>query len=197
MSGAGRAYHNKMVRSVLALSLCVAALALAEEPQETPQAEDSESPARPDKEKDKDQGLKLNPEGAYGGVTPGTQNLPPRPPKMPLKKGPQRLTWSGFQVKDGVPTVFIEVTGTPDYHVAERPGELVVTLRNTVVPIKNNRRPLRVEAFNTSVKNVETAGKGRDTRVTIRTKDASAPGHKEHVEAAAGGFQMLLIELGK
>jgi hypothetical protein len=136
--------------------------------------------------------IKLN-DGKYGGVAPGAQHLPPHPPRMPLRRGPQRLTWSGFQVKDGVPTVFLEVTGTPDYSVAERPGEVVVTLRNTVIPIKNNRRPLRVEAFGTAVKTVETATHGKETRVLIHTKDTMS--HKERVEPAHGGFQMLLIEL--
>ena len=46
-------------------------------------------------------------EGVYKGVAPGAQALPPHPPQLPLKKGPQRMTWSGFQVQgrraDGVP----------------------------------------------------------------------------------------------
>ena len=70
-------------------------------------------------------------------------------------------------------------------------------LKNTTIPVKNNRRPLKVEAFNTSVQKVEATSKGRDTRVTIRTKDAERPTHKERIEAAAGGFQLLLIELAK
>src|SRR5205814_2231280 len=65
----------------------------------------------------------------YKGVAPGAPALPPHPPRLPLKRGPQRLTWPGFQVKDGVPTVFLEVTGAPDYSVEEAPGAVVVTLR--------------------------------------------------------------------
>ena len=61
-------------------------------------------------------------EGAYKGVAPGAQALPPHPPRLPLKKGPQRMTWPGFQVKDGVPTVFLEVTAAPEYHVEDAPG---------------------------------------------------------------------------
>ena len=83
-------------------------------------------------------------EGNYKGVAPGAQALPPHPPKLPLKKGPQRMTWSGFQVKDGVPTVFLELTSAPEYHVEDAPGEVVVTLKNTVVPLRNNRRALDV-----------------------------------------------------
>jgi hypothetical protein len=133
----------------------------------------------------------------YKGVAPGGPNLPPRAPKLPLKKGPQRLTWSGFQLKDGVPTVFLEVTGTPDYRVDQSGGALTVTLKNTVAPLRNNRRPLKVEYFKTSVKEVDATPKGRDLQVTIRLEGADKPTHKERVEPAAGGFQMLVIEIGK
>jgi len=134
-------------------------------------------------------------DGKYKGVAPGAQALPPHPPKLPLKKGPQRMTWSGFQVKDGVPTVFVEVTSAPEYHVEDAPGEVVVTLKNTVVPLRNNRRPLEVAAFDTAVKEVSTQAKGKDVKVTIKTKGTERPAHHERVEDAAGGFRMLVIEL--
>lgn len=139
--------------------------------------------------------------GRYGGVAPGSQNLPPRPPRLPLKSGPQRLTWPGFQVRDGVPTVFFELTGSPDYQVDATRGAVMVTLKNTVVPLRNNRRPLRVGEFGTAVKQIETQpqkhkrGRGSEVRVVIRTTDASPPLHREHVEPAAGGFQLLVLEL--
>ena len=178
-----------MRRMLLALCLLASTAVAQEEPKE-PASESDSNPAGD--EPPPDGQIKLN-DGKYGGVAPGAQNLPPKAPKMPLKRGPQRLTWSGFQVKDGTPTVFLELTGTPDYNVSERGNEIVVTLRNTVVPIKNNRRPLRVEAFKTPVKTVETATRGKETKVVIHTQNAMS--HKERVEQAAGGFQMLLIEL--
>jgi hypothetical protein len=205
------------MRTVVFALVCLAAPALApralgqEEPAAGPSGDDNEVPGEKsakeppasdgDSEKSekasgaRETGLKLNPGGVYGGVAPGATHLPPKAPRLPLRRGPQRMTWSGFQVKEGVPTVFVETTGVPEYTVAERPGEVIVTLKNTVVPIKNNRRPLRVEAFQTGVKSVDTDQKGKDTRIVIHTKDAGAPSHKERVEAAAGGFQMLLIEL--
>lgn len=131
----------------------------------------------------------------YQGVVPGGQALPPRAPKLPLKKGPQRLTWSGFQVQNGVPTVFLETTGEPQYSVADEPGALTVTLRNTVVPLRNNRRALDVNAFDTAVQAVEAAPKGHDVRVTIKTKGTTKPAHHERVQEAAGGFRLLVIEL--
>jgi hypothetical protein len=131
----------------------------------------------------------------YQGVVPGGQALPPRAPKLPLRKGPQRMTWSGFQVQNGVPTVFLEVTGDPQYSVDDAPGELTVTLKNTVVPIRNNRRALQVAQFDTPVQVVETSSKGHETRVTIKVKGTTKPAHHERVENAAGGFRMLVIEL--
>ena len=139
--------------------------------------------------------MTLNPGESYKGVAPGAPNLPPHPPRMPVKSGPKRLTWSGFQLKDGVPTVFLELTGPPDYQIEDTAKGIVVTLKNTVAPLKNNRRPLRLRFFNTAVKDVEAKGHGRDLRVTIRTDGRIT--HKEHVEPAAGGFQMLLIEIGE
>jgi AMIN domain-containing protein len=134
-------------------------------------------------------------EGTYKGVAPGAQALPPHPPRLPLKKGPQRMTWPGFQVKDGVPTVFLEVTAAPEYHVEDAPGSVIVTLKNTVVPLRNNRRALDVTAFATAVKEVSTQPKGKDVRVTIKTRGGDRPSHHERVEDAAGGFRILVIEL--
>lgn len=134
-------------------------------------------------------------EGSYKGVAPGAQALPPHPPRMPVKKGPQRMTWPGFQVRDGVPTVFLEVTAAPEYHITAAPGEVVVTLKNTIVPLRNNRRALDVTAFDTTVKQVLTQPKGKEVRVTIKTKGGDRPSHHERVEDAAGGFRMLVIEL--
>jgi hypothetical protein len=105
------------------------------------------------------------------------------------------MTWPGFQVKDGVPTVFLEVTAAPEYRVEDGPGSVTVTLKNTVVPLRNNRRALDVTGFATAVKEVSTASKGHDVRVTIKTKGGDRPAHHERVEDAAGGFRMLVIEM--
>src|SRR5690242_9240581 len=99
--------------------LAVAALLLAS-PAFAQSSDDDDQPAattkaQPPSKADTEEGnLNVNEkggaEGGYKGVAPGAQALPPHPPKLPLRKGPQRMTWPGFQVKDGVPTVFLEVT---------------------------------------------------------------------------------------
>jgi hypothetical protein len=133
-------------------------------------------------------------DGKYQGVVIGGDKLPPRAPKLPIKKGQQRLTWSGFQMKDGVPTVFLEVTGRPDYSVQSNGATLVVRLKRTTVHLRNNRRPLRLDAFDTTVKTVTTQPKGRDVEVHIETRTPNQS-HRERIEPAAGGFQLLVIEL--
>jgi hypothetical protein len=194
----------------LLLALCIFAAPVAARAQ-APQADDAETPAAPAADSGKkpetqkttpdkaDPNLSLNGDkpldATYHGVAPGSQALPPRAPKLPLKKGPQRMTWSGFQVQNGVPTVFLELTGEPQYSVDDEPGALTVTLKNTVVPLKNNRRTLDVNAFATEVQAVEASPKGHDVRVTIKTKGTTKPQHRERVQEAAGGFRMLVIEL--
>jgi len=177
-----------MVR--LLLALCLIAVPGSSARAEDKAAKDDDGAASSDEKP-----VTVNPGGEYHGVAPGAQNLPPHPPKLPMRKGPQRLTWSGFQIKDGIPTVFVEVTGSPNYSVEEQKDALVVTLRNTVVPIRNNRRPLRVEEFGTAVKTVETESHGATTRVVIH---GDGPlGHQERIEPAHGGFQLLVIQVNK
>jgi hypothetical protein len=177
--------------SIVVIGLVVCAAAWAQQSED----KDDDKPAAGDEQGNLNVTEKGGAEGTYKGVAPGAQALPPHPPKLPVKRGPQRMTWSGFQVKDGVPTVFLELTSAPEYHVEDAPGEVVVTLKNTVVPLRNNRRPLQVGAFDTAVKEVSTQPKGKDVRVTIKTKGGERPSHHERVEDAAGGFRMLVIEL--
>ncbi len=132
-------------------------------------------------------------EGVYNGVTIGGQNLPPRAPKLPLKTGPQRMTWPGFQVVGGVPTVFLQTTGVPDYAVTDGKGAVVVTLRRTSIKLRNNQRPLKVAEFGTDVTEVSARPRGKDVIVTIKHRGVGA--HRERVEPSAGGFSLLVVEL--
>lgn len=185
-SGAARML-DPMRRILLACVLLGGSVALG--------APDEDDAAAPPAHDNLSLGDKAAPDGTYKGVAPGAHALPPRAPHLPLRHGPQRMTWSGFQVRDGVPTVFVETTALPDYRVEDEPGRVVVTLKNTVVPLRNNRRPLDVSAFQTGVESVETAAHGRDLRVIIKTRGGTRPEHHERVEEAAGGFRMLVIAL--
>src|SRR4051794_7127333 len=54
----------------------------------------------------------------YQGVAPGTDRMPPRAPRLPVK-GPARLTWPGFQVHEGVPTIFLQLSSPVEWEVRE------------------------------------------------------------------------------
>lgn len=133
-----------------------------------------------------------HPEGVYAGVSIGSQNLPPHPPRLPLK-GPARMTWPGFQVRDGVPTVFLQTTGTPNYAVTETPGAIRVVLRGTKIQLRNNRRPLKVAEFGTNVTEIAAAQRGSEVVVTIKHKGEA--GHRERVEPSTTGLQLLVVEV--
>lgn len=177
------------MRLVLAC-LLVSAVALAQE-EASPESSDEKTEAKGNV----NMTAKPSAEGSYKGVALGAPALPPHPPRMPVKKGPQKMTWPGFQVRDGVPTVFLEVTAAPEYHITAAPGEVIITLKNTVVPLRNNRRSLDVTAFDTTVKEIVTQPKGQETRVIIKTRGNDRPEHHERVEDAAGGFRMLLVQI--
>jgi hypothetical protein len=167
---------------------------------DTPPTEDSPPPPVERKAHglhDKGDALRLNGnapagEGNYAGVSLGGQGLPPHPPKLPLK-GQQRMTWPGFQIRDGVPTVFLQTTGAPNYAVADTAGAIRGTLRGTKIQLRNNQRPLKVAEFGTPITEVSAKPHGKDVVVTIKHKGTAA--HREHVEPGAGGFQMLVVEL--
>ena len=132
------------------------------------------------------------PAEAYRGVRPGAPNLPPQT-AHPAPKGPAQLVWVGFEVRVGVPTVFLELTHPVTWKVVEADGRLVVHLRSVTVPLTNNRRPLLVQEFGTAVREVVARARGRDVEVIIRLTHEVA--HREHLEPAAGGYQLLVIEL--
>lgn len=138
--------------------------------------------------------LEINPNQDYQGVVPGSDNLPPKPPKLPVA-GVQRLTWCGFRMVGETPTVFFQTTATPDYQISESKGEVRVTFRNTKLNLRNNGRSLRTEAFQTDVKRVDLKpARGKSLLVRIKTAGSAAPAHREHVESSAGGFSVLTVE---
>ncbi len=132
------------------------------------------------------------PDAPYQGVAPGGAALPPHASR-PGASRPAKMLWPGFQVRDGVPTVFVELTAPVEWSVADSGRGLVYTLKDTTIPLRNNTRPLRVAEFGTDVESVDVRKAGRDVRITIATK--RKVGHLERTEEAAGGYKLLLVEL--
>lgn len=168
--------------------------------EEAPQADaPPESTGKSGKNKPKPGRPNLNMK--YQGVAPGRAELPPHPLKLPLGKGPQRLTWPGFQMREGKPTVFLQLSGPVEYSVKDRPGQLLITLYDTVANVRNNLRPLIVEEFKTPVrrisfeirKAVPKTGQLGAVVVTVAVRGEVA--HQERLDSAENGYSMLLVQV--
>ena len=124
----------------------------------------------------------------------GADRLPPRAkPNRTPKGGAARLTWIGFQQREGVPTVFVQLDKPVAWSLDQSDGKLIYTLVGATVPIPNNRRKLDAKEFGTTVQTVEARRKGRDVEVIISVKGKVA--HFEKNEDGAGGYKFLVIGL--
>jgi hypothetical protein len=150
---------------------------------------EGEEPTLPGSGEERRPALKMR----YKGVAPGRTELPPSPPRLPLSAGPQRMTWPGFQAKDGKATVFLQLSGPVEYSVSERAGALVLTLHDTVVTLRNNLRPLSVEEFRTPVRRISFEARKGTVVVTVGIKGEVA--HQERLEKAENGFSMLILQV--
>src|SRR5947208_11647534 len=104
-----RLLHGPILLPILVLS---SNLAAADPPDgsrgKAPPAEEGYSPSEDEDSDDSAEAVKKAPPlsgPVYQGVTVGSDRLPPKTPK-PSTKGPSRMTWIGFQVRDNLPTVF-------------------------------------------------------------------------------------------
>lgn len=135
--------------------------------------------------------------GHYGGVDLGADHGPPHPSRGG-RGGESQLTWIGFRVDQGVPSVFAELTRPVVWSLDEAAGTLVYTLQQTAIPLANNRRPLDVSQFGTAVQSVVASREGHDVKLVIRFAPAEAggkPAHRERNQDAPGGLKFLVIEL--
>ncbi len=133
-------------------------------------------------------------EGHYQGVVLGADHLPPRAPKLPIKSGPPRIVWTGFQIKEGVPTLFIELTGQVPYRVTDTPQGLAVHLDGAKAPLRNNLRPLRAGFFETAITDVEAKQQGKALVLHVKRRGKGVLTHRERWQEAPGGYQLLLVE---
>lgn len=133
-------------------------------------------------------------EGEYQGVALGSDKLPLRPKSTPPKSGPPRVVWTGFQIKDGVPTLFVELTGQVPYRIEDTPTGLLLHLEGTKATLRNHLRPLRASFFETAITDVEPKQHGKSLVVAIKRRGKGALQHRERWETAPGGYQRLIVE---
>ena len=105
----------------------------------------------------------------YIGVSPGSGNKNPLP--KPESSAPQ-LVWTGFQPSETGGRVFLQTTMPVTYGVKEGGKQLVLTLHNCRVHLKNNERDLNTSFFDTPVAGIKTRQLRREVEVVISLKTA-------------------------
>jgi hypothetical protein len=130
-----------------------------------------ESPAKQDGE----QKIEKEWEAPYGGVTPGGGIAPPEQKRPP--SGLQAITWTGFRLlpEGGGSEVFLQLTGSVTHQEKRKGSRILITLEKTVVPLRNNLRPVIAQSFRgTPVDRFRIRLVGKDqARLEIRLKRKS------------------------
>ena len=147
----------------------------------------------------------VNPEGVYGGVTPGKA---PAPEGKPGKKQARRsggkptVTWVGFQPPGeggGAPRVFVQLTSVVQPTQEVVGDGLVLRLAGARLGPPNITRPLDTTFFQTGVTRVtvrRAKGKSAGVEVYIQTKGKPPGPAATHVETGPDGMSYLFVEVG-
>ena len=122
------------------------------------------------------------PDSLYQGIIPGSrdivEHLKDSIRENSDKKGPNLLTWIGFQAEDKRSRVFIQTARQPSYQVDQRKDgrRVVVTLENTEITTENFRRQIDASYFNRNVQFVGATSVD-DTTVEVRIdiKESESP----------------------
>jgi hypothetical protein len=131
------------------------------------------------------------PVGSYAGVAPGSGNLPPRAPSQPATA--QLMTWPGFQARpDGASRFFLQTTQPVVHDVQRQNRRVVITLRNTQLHLRNNRRTLETLYFNTPVSRMRIQRRGRDLTFVLDLRADVAP--SVSTQTGENGYHYLFVE---
>ncbi len=128
----------------------------------------------------------------YQGVTPGSDNPPPRAEEIPPDA--LMLTWPGFVMrKEGRSCFFIQTSKPVQVATKKSAGRLELVMRNTQVFLSNNYRPLETQYFSTPVTRATVQQKGRnDVVMVFEMRDDVTPTIKQ--EKGKDGFNYVFVE---
>jgi hypothetical protein len=80
------------------------------------------------------------------------------------------LSLVGLRFSNGSMSVFVRTNEPVNYRVSERPTGLVVTIENTRIARRNDKRPLDAHFFDSPVANVRASQNHGDVEVNIELK---------------------------
>lgn len=130
----------------------------------------------------------------YGGLVPGRDGRVPGLGGRMARLARDRVVvaWPGFQVTPEGSRIFVAVTAQPTIVTERAPGRWIYRLQNAVVLLRNNRRPLETEAFDTPVRRAWLRQRGRDVELVIELR-ADAEPRMTH-QSDGTGLQYVFID---
>ena len=128
---------------------------------------------------------------AYEGVTPGTDNPPPRAQR--LNKRDRVVTWPGFQVlSNGSSRFFVQSTRPVSFDVRKSNKRFEVLIRRNKIHLANNRHPLETQHFETPVTRAYLKPRGRDVALVFELRDKVTPTVTQ--KRSDDGYNYLFVE---
>lgn len=93
--------------------------------------------------------------------------------------GRAAITFTGFHVfKDGSSRIFLELTRSVSVQVKRAGTEVVYTLEDTRIPVRNNKNPLITKEFFSPVIKAVLASDGADAKLTVTLREAVPTQHR-------------------
>lgn len=125
---------------------------------------------------ERDSILTINPIGSYAGVDLDGRNIPPFAVVSP-EINSAVLTWTGFGMRPGrASRVFFKLSSdVTDYVVDQQGKRIVITLPNTTINVRNNRRRLDTRYFDTPVIEVKVRRDKSSTKISILLREEATP----------------------
>lgn len=128
----------------------------------------------------------------YDGVKPGTDNEPPGPDVA--GKG-RFVTFPGFELMTGGRSrVFVQTSVRIEPVVTQAEGRFEIVLPNTKVLLRNNRRPLETEHFETPLRRARVEQRKADAVLVLELKQA-VDSVQVHVQPGEDGYHFVFVEL--
>ena len=130
--------------------------------------------------------------GEYDGVKTGTDNKPPGPDVS--GKG-RFVTFPGFEMlPDGRSRVFVQTSARVEPRVTQSGGRFEIVLPQTRVHLRNNRRPLETEYFETPLRRASVVQREADAVLVLEMKKR-IDSVQVHVEEGEEGYHFVFVEL--
>lgn len=138
------------------------------------------------------------PTGAYAGVEPGEAQPPPAYDRL-ARRGTRQavLTWPGFTpLPDGGSRFFVQTTEPRITETHLEAGRIVIRFPDATTHLRNSRRWLETQFFDTPVRRARLERRGRtDMALVLHLRPGVSVSPRVTTEAAPGGaFHYVYVD---